>query len=428
MFLVGARRSGTNWLQRIICAHPDAIAIPSETHLFSHGLAPLADRFQHGSVASPKTAKVYLPQDAMRDMLRDVADRVFLGVATRLDPGAKLIVERTPWHAYHLDLIGDVYPDAAVIHLVRDGRDVARSLVSQEWGPTTMAEAAEEWRSAVEAARAAGARLERYREVRYEAILVDPQANIGDLYRWLSLDDSAKAIAQGLLEAGVHFNTDARNSSVISGKWRSGVSAHDLRAFERVGGRLSDELGYERDQAPSRPGGLLSATRSWVSKARRRGEGPTRPATVPSSAGMPRLDRPYEPRVTSVARMEQIQDLLDRFVGAFLLGDTRTVDSLLGAGALVRRSSGDLDERGRDATARQRLLDAIAAAGASRSSHPDSETYPGEPTSVALLRCVDASGHASLETLVLGIAGGVIDRLAWYQVGPSEGAFPGSPL
>src|SRR5437867_3952052 len=36
IFNLGARRSGTFWLQRIVCAHSDVAEIPSETHLFSH--------------------------------------------------------------------------------------------------------------------------------------------------------------------------------------------------------------------------------------------------------------------------------------------------------------------------------------------------------------------------------------------------------
>jgi hypothetical protein len=404
----------------MICAHPDTMAIPSETHLFSHGLAPLADRFQHGSAASPKTAKVFLPQDAMRDMLREVADRVLGGVASALDPGAKLIVERTPWHAYHLGLIGDLYPDAAVIHIVRDGRDVARSLVSQEWGPTTMAEAAEEWRSAVEAAQAAGTRLERYREVRYEALLADPRKQIGGLYRWLGLDDRADVVELALLEAGVRFNTDSRSPLVTSGKWRAELSARDVRTFERVGGELLAQLGYDRDPPPPRRHAFGDSARSWASNARRRGGSSGRAQIVPSSAGMPRLDRPYEPRVTPIARMEQIQELLDQFVGSFLAGDAATVVSLLDPDAFVRRTAGDLDERGRDVAAHQRFRLAVAEAGSRQVAHAGSEIHAGELTSVVVLRYVDATGEASADTLVLGIAGAVIDRVVWYQVGSAR--------
>lgn len=40
IFNVGSRRSGTFWLQRIVCAQPTVAGVPSETHLLSHGIAP----------------------------------------------------------------------------------------------------------------------------------------------------------------------------------------------------------------------------------------------------------------------------------------------------------------------------------------------------------------------------------------------------
>src|SRR4051794_19181933 len=56
IFNVGARRSGTFWLQRIVAAHPGVSAVPSETHLFSDGIAPLFSRLQHSVRSSTKVA------------------------------------------------------------------------------------------------------------------------------------------------------------------------------------------------------------------------------------------------------------------------------------------------------------------------------------------------------------------------------------
>src|SRR5437879_13050620 len=76
IFLVGAQRSGTNWLQRIIAAHPDVAAAPSETFLFSHGIAPLADRFTHGAASSGTTGFVYMDRLSFLDAGRDFCDAV----------------------------------------------------------------------------------------------------------------------------------------------------------------------------------------------------------------------------------------------------------------------------------------------------------------------------------------------------------------
>ena len=363
VFLVGARRSGTNWLQRMVCAHPDTVAIPSETHLFSHGLAPLAACFQHGTVSSPKTARVYFPCDDVPDSLRDVADRVFGGLAAALAPGARLIVERTPWHVYHLDLIGAVYPDAAVVHIVRDGRDVARSLLSQEWGPTRMADAAEEWRSAVAEARQHGPELTRFLEVRYEALLADPAGQLPDLYRWLGLDDRDDIVRPALIEAGVRFNTDPRRPEVAEGKWRDELSALDQRTFDRIAGATLVEAGYERVPPPPLARDLVGVGRSVV-RAGRRSLATVRKQPDDLPRGVPPVDRPFEAAPRSVARMEQIQDLLDEVLAAFTDGDAAAFGARLRPGALVRTIStgtGAMEDEGRDAAAHQRFGEAVAA-------------------------------------------------------------------
>ena len=77
IFLVGARRSGTNWLHDLLALHPRLVQVPSETHLF-HTLGTLSERFQHGLIGSPNTGAIYLPREEMLDSFRDLADRAFV--------------------------------------------------------------------------------------------------------------------------------------------------------------------------------------------------------------------------------------------------------------------------------------------------------------------------------------------------------------
>src|SRR5688572_8976833 len=256
IFVVGARRSGTNWLQRIVGAHPAVVNVPSETYLFSMGFPPLIERFHHGLVGSGQTGFVYMDRGAMLDGLRDFADSVFAGLRQGLDPAAERIVERTPDHVRHLDLIGDVYPDGRFLHIVRDGRDVARSLRSQPWGPSSIAEAAEEWRSAIEAAQAAAPRLEHYLEVRYEDLLADPRVGIEQVFEWLGLAADAQTVEQSLVEARVRFNVDPQAPAVVEGKWRKEFSPDDVASFDRVAAPTLAALGYP----PSAVGPTPSAT------------------------------------------------------------------------------------------------------------------------------------------------------------------------
>src|SRR3954470_3767621 len=241
IFNVGSRRSGTFWLQRIVTAHPAVSAVGSETHLFSHGISPLAERFHHAAMGSAQVGTTYIARDALLDALRDFCDSVF---APMLEPGRARLAERTPLHALHTGLIGDVYPDGRIVHIIRDGRDVVRSLLAQQWGPENVAEGAREWRAAIEAARPGARDSARYLELRYEDLHADPVPRIEGLYRWLELEVDDAILEHALAEAKVERNLDPSNTPAGSGKWRSVFTPEDLAAFEEVAGDVLYGLGY----------------------------------------------------------------------------------------------------------------------------------------------------------------------------------------
>jgi hypothetical protein len=162
-------------------------------------------------------------------------------------------LERTPWHALHLPLIAAAYPDARVIHIVRDGRAVARSLVSMDWGPATIEEAAAEWRDSVRGGLG-GKELfgANYREIRFEALMSAPFEEARELYDWLELPADDVSEDRLSMEASTKFNVDPRSPEIVADKWRDELSAGDLAAFDRVAGELVAQLGYPRTVEGSR--------------------------------------------------------------------------------------------------------------------------------------------------------------------------------
>ncbi|MDQ3758697.1 MAG: sulfotransferase [Actinomycetota bacterium] len=242
IFNLGSRRSGTYWLQRIVTAHPSVGSVPSETHLISHGIAPLLERFHQGERDSTLVGSVYCERERLIRALRHLCDEVF---GQFLEHGQRRLAERTPLHVFHLGLISEIYPDARCVHIIRDGRDVARSIAAQDWGPNTVADAAREWRDAVSAGRSAGLGPDRYLEVRYEALLSDPESQIAGLYEWLGLPTSPADLSYPLAASRRPENVDRFGVGGIAvGKWRSSFRRGDLAAFMDVAGDLLAELGY----------------------------------------------------------------------------------------------------------------------------------------------------------------------------------------
>jgi hypothetical protein len=349
IFNVGSRRSGTFWLQRIVTAHPDVAAVPSETHLFSHGIAPLWQRFHHGTVSSPQVGAMYIPRDVLIERTRALCDAAFATFAE----GHPYLAERTPLHVHNLELIAELYPEARFVHIIRDGRDVARSLLNQDWGPATIAEAAEEWRRAVLAGRAAGLEEGNYRELRYERLLASPREEVTALYGWLGLELSDRTLEAALAEADRRANVGpSARGGVGVGKWREEWGAEQLTEFERVAGELLAQLGYEAAE-PS---------------------GDATPAAGSSGAAA------IPPRPTPTFSSDH-QVIVDDVVAALAAGDVERIGALAGDELVVRVGSREAAE----AAGLALLTEAIASdrwlGGPARADR----TFPGLPWTGVLL-------------------------------------------
>jgi Sulfotransferase family len=91
---------------------------------------------------------------------RVAASRAFMD--TLLDPVAKAVgkpgwVEKSTQTVVAAPVLLAMFPDAAIVHVVRDGRDVACSVARMPWGPDTVPEALEYWANRLRRAEA-GAR------------------------------------------------------------------------------------------------------------------------------------------------------------------------------------------------------------------------------------------------------------------------------
>jgi len=393
IFVVGARRSGTNWLQRILAAHPAVAAIPSETYLFSRGIKQLAERFHHGVLGSPGTSFVYMDREDMLDALRDLCDRVFLPFL-RAAPGATRLVERTPEHGTAVDTIGAVYPDAHIVHIIRDGRDVARSLLSMGWesAPKTLEDAALEWRTSVESADAAGAPLDRYHAFFYERMLADPTAEVTALYERLGLDASAPVVEAALAEAGVRYNQDLNAPAIEAGKWRATYSDEDLATFMRVAGASLARLGYDTAAMP--------APREQEPRGR------------PDRAVVSRRTANRE----ILRRVREGQRRLDEVVAAINTGRPERITPMTAKAVSVRFVSPDRQWKGRGSEAWERLLDELRTDPAVRGRQVAGELYTGVPTLTAVMTFEDGTGGRDLRIVLVSVEGERITGFTYHQI------------
>ncbi|MGD9507178.1 MAG: sulfotransferase [Geminicoccaceae bacterium] len=271
-FILGAPRSGTSLLSRMLDSHP-AVAVPDETKIFET-FAPLLPLY--GDLRQPGRLRRLvddilgwrwirrLPHVPAADAVLARVARPDLGgvFAALLDcwteaHGKKRWGEKTPNNVYFWPEIEAAFPDAAAVHILRDGRDVAISQIKAPFGPKSMATAAERWMSFVGAARAIGERIgpERFVEIRYEDLLAAPEATITGILRLIG--EPFDPAVLNFHERRRPVGTDPVNDRNIqkplqaanSGKWEAEVGRHEIEVFEAIAGSMLDMCGYQRATA-----------------------------------------------------------------------------------------------------------------------------------------------------------------------------------
>jgi hypothetical protein len=240
VFVLGAPRSGTSFVARSIGRLPGFVDL--------------------GELKPWKSAlpRLYaLSEEEAARELRGALEAIRrYGLVRRLRA-----VEQSPETSFVLPAVVRAYPQAAVVHMLRDPRDVTASLLQKGWlragraghddvgspyghhvrfwvEPDRAAEfdradearrAGWAWRRYVSAARAApGNTL----EVRYEGLARDPAAAAEPLAAHLGTDPVLLAEAF----SGMHAES--------IGRWRRNLTAEQVAEVEAETGELLEELGY----------------------------------------------------------------------------------------------------------------------------------------------------------------------------------------
>jgi hypothetical protein len=239
IFVLGPTRSGTTWLQELLLSHPALCGIQYESLIFMG----LGDLWNNAHRPDGEGIPAYLSPGEITAAIRSYCDTIFGATRDRHAPDASWFVEKSPPHSLWIPAMAAVYPDAWYIHIVRDGRDVVRSLLAAPFGTWDPGVAAKIWVEYVRAVRRQSWSLPRFREIRYEDLLADPTGQMQDLFAWTGLDVDeavAAALETRATEEVVRFGgTDP----VGAGKWKS-LTPSDLAVVDGIAHDLLAELGY----------------------------------------------------------------------------------------------------------------------------------------------------------------------------------------
>mgnify|MGYP005818475341 CR=1 FL=1 len=294
-FIFGHARSGTTLLMRLVRLHPE-VHCNYQAHFFTRRplLKSLVNTPEAEEWLARKSNRWNHGRDLSAVMLRAAADFVMEREAAA--EGKRIVGDKSPLSNIHGQAVREMaslYPDARLIYIVRDGRDVLvserfRNFVEESkflsaedrrivealrkdpasfaagerslFSPAFIRRMAAGWATDVSEVEAEGRRLfpGSFLALRYEDLLREPFEEMSKVWRFLGVKRIGSGLAKDV-QAEMASNPDEewqshRNEEIASflskgqtGNWRTLFRAPDKALFKQVAGETLVRWGYEQD-------------------------------------------------------------------------------------------------------------------------------------------------------------------------------------
>jgi len=271
LFVTGMARSGTSLLAELLFTHFDYGMGPEGSFIpeFSRKLRRYGDLRQPANLdrlirdvtrcEALEIARSIYPTGERFDVspeliLANLDSPTYSGVVASVlkcmatAQGRRRLGTKLPMYWKHIGLLDNLFGERArYLWIVRDGRDVALSLMKRPWGEKSVYACARHWVRSMESLHQAKQRLGNGRLLilKYENLLTSPDEVID------RIDDF---IESGLSVGSMHAIVRQIRSGELAGnygKWRREMKLDEIRIFEALAARYLDAWGYER--ASNRP-------------------------------------------------------------------------------------------------------------------------------------------------------------------------------
>ena len=309
-FVLGQQKSGTTWLMRILDSHPE-ILCKGEGRFFGADWrqkslmrrdARRPPSSLYNAVLDAEYLKLWIERSVWSrnddagehlDNLTRMAIDYFL-TGELLKTGKRMVGDKSPLLTPEtIREVAEIYPEARVVHIIRDGRDAAVSAVHHSWNfgkaqeksagisakriayrrdrqelreagesmfaGNSLGKMATEWNARVGKTIIDGPALlgENYAEVRYEDLLERPHEEVRRLLGFLGAKADEETVRRCVSTASFEKLSKGRERGEedpssffrkgIAGDWRNVFTEEDRRVFKQAAGELLIELGYEKD-------------------------------------------------------------------------------------------------------------------------------------------------------------------------------------
>jgi sulfotransferase family protein len=291
VFIVGCPRSGTTLVRRMLNAHPEIAMTPEESHwiprmLHKRKLTPgglVTPELISRLLALPRFVAFGISREELLKLAGSGQPVSYSAFVTGIfdfygrAQGKALVGDKTPDNVRWLDTLHALWPEARIVHLIRDGRNVCLSIANwpkghrknpgtiPTWKDDPVSTTALWWELNVRLGRQFGSSLGPglYYELRYESLVSNAERECVALCAFLGLpyNNGMLRFHEGKMKAEPGLSAKEAWLPATPGlrDWKSQMPGEHIERFEAAAGELLDELGYLRAFPRPQPDQLESA-------------------------------------------------------------------------------------------------------------------------------------------------------------------------
>jgi hypothetical protein len=277
VFVLGCERSGTTFLYHTLLSAGGFAVYHAESNAFNllglifGSLArranrrKLLDHFFRSRLFARTGLEPKEIEERIMEECRNAGDflRIVMDAVTRKQ-GVSRWADCTPTHLVYLPLIKKTVPDALIVHIIRDGRDVTASLRRIGWirplpwdRSRPILPPALFWQWQVSKGRRYGQALGAdYMEIHYEDLVQNPRETLARIGKFIEHDldyDRIQQIALGSVHnPNSSFRGDGKETEANTiGRWKRMFTPGQVRDIESSIGNLLVDTGYALETRPA---------------------------------------------------------------------------------------------------------------------------------------------------------------------------------
>ena len=254
LFILGCPRSGTTLLAGLL--EPTAYGAPIETHFIvkyynkidQYGDIKKKDNFIRllNDILSERPVQQWNLTIDKNDFFNSMDEIDYKTIVDKLcmirsnNMGLKFWGDKTPFYTLYIDIIYKLFPDAKYIYIVRDGRDVALSLLERPWGPNNVVSCAKYWKKF---------NIYSFNESIFKELINKKKLYITSYEKLLG---NAKEVMSEIYDFLEEPYDDERMNKLVNkikinnfNKWKSVMSKYEIELFEKIASDTLKQFDYE---------------------------------------------------------------------------------------------------------------------------------------------------------------------------------------